>query len=335
LNKNQLLSEYYKLFVYLSKDKLGLRFVVSGSNSTVMANRWWTGPVGLGGMDNSVTSSPLQKPDLGFSMNGSAITGGLNNINNNNNNNEDQDEKENSDEQKGGAIETNTSTRRPRGRPSGSKNKPKPPIFITRDSPNALRSHVMEVATGTDISDCVIQFARKRQRGICILSASGTVVNVSLRQPTGPGAVVALPGRFDILSLTGSVLPGPSPPGATGLTIYLSGGQGQVVGGGVVGPLVAAGPVMLMAATFSNATYERLPVEDGDDQEQGHGGGGGDDESPTAAGMGQLPGGSVGEGSSSIPVYNNLGVTNGGQQQLLNNHEAYNNSPWSHGRTPY
>lgn len=302
-----------------------------------MANRWWTGPVGLGGMDNSVNSSPLvPKPDLGFSMNESAVTG----VNNNNNNNE-EDERENSDEQKGGAIETHNSTRRPRGRPSGSKNKPKPPIFITRDSPNALRSHVMEVASGTDIADSVVQFARKRQRGICILSASGTVVNVSLRQPTGPGAVVALPGRFDILSLTGSVLPGPSPPGATGLTIYLSGGQGQVVGGGVVGPLVAAGPVMLMAATFSNATYERLPVEDGDDQEGqqgggGGGGGGGGDESPPA-GMGQLAGGSVGEGSSSIPVYNNvgggLGVSNG--QQLMNNHEAYN-SPWGHGgRPPY
>lgn len=29
----------------------------------------------------------------------------------------------------------------------------------------------------------------------------------------------------------------------------------------MVGPLVAAGPVMLMAATFANAVYERLPLE--------------------------------------------------------------------------
>jgi hypothetical protein len=36
-------------------------------------------------------------------------------------------------------------------------------------------------------------------------------------------------------------LPGPAPPGSTGLTIYLVGGQGQVVGGSVVGPLMAAG----------------------------------------------------------------------------------------------
>ena len=85
------------------------------------------------------------------------------------------------------------------------------------------------------------------------------MANVTLRQPSAPGAVVALHGRFEILSLTGTFLPGPAPPGSTGLTVYLAGGQGQVVGGSVVGSLVAAGPVMVIAATFANATYERLP----------------------------------------------------------------------------
>ncbi|KAK7376316.1 hypothetical protein VNO78_34782 [Psophocarpus tetragonolobus] len=274
-----------------------------------MANRWWTGSVGL---ENSGDS--MKKPDLGFSMNESAVTG--------NQAGDEEEEKENSDEPKEGAIDVAT-TRRPRGRPPGSKNKPKPLVFVTRDSPNALRSHVMEIAGGADIADCVAQFARRRQRGVSILSGSGTVVNVTLRQPTTAGAVMALQGRFDILSLTGSFLPGPSPPGATGLTIYLAGGQGQIVGGGVVGPLVAAGPVLIMAATFSNATYERLPLED-DDQEHGCGGGGG--------GGGSPPGlaGAPCEASSSISVYNNnvppnLGVPNG--QHL--NHEVYS-SPWGH-----
>ncbi|KAG4911138.1 hypothetical protein JHK87_057254 [Glycine soja] len=269
-----------------------------------MANRWWTGSVGL---ENSGDS--MKKPDLGFSMNESAVTG---------NHTGEEEEKENSDEPREGAIDVST-TRRPRGRPPGSKNKPKPPIFVTRDSPNALRSHVMEIAAGADIADCVAQFARRLQRGVSIISGSGTVVNVTIRQPTAPGAVMALHGRFDILSLTGSFLPGPSPPGATGLTIYLAGGQGHVVGGGVVGPLLAAGPVLLMAATFSNATYERLPLED-DDQE--HGGGGGSPPGIT---------GGPGEASSSISVYNNnvppnLGLSNG--QHL--NHEAYSSSPWVH-----
>ncbi|CAI0413972.1 unnamed protein product [Linum tenue] len=162
-------------------------------------------------------------------------------------------------------------TRRPRGRPAGSKNKPKPPIIITRDSANALRTHLMEVADGCDIVESVATFARRRQRGVCIMSGTGTVTNVTLRQPASPGAVVTLHGRFEILSLAGSFLPPPAPPAATGLTIYLAGGQGQVVGGSVVGTLTASGPVVIMAASFSNAAYERLPLED----EGGNGGGGG------------------------------------------------------------
>ncbi|XP_021904516.1 AT-hook motif nuclear-localized protein 22 [Carica papaya] len=153
-------------------------------------------------------------------------------------------------------------TRRPRGRPAGSKNKPKPPIIITRDSANALRSHVMEIANGCDIMESVTTFARRRQRGVCILSGSGTVTNVTLRQPAAPGAVVTLHGRFEILSLSGSFLPPPAPPAASGLSIYLAGGQGQVVGGSVVGPLLASGPVVIMAASFGNAAYERLPLEE-------------------------------------------------------------------------
>lgn len=278
--------------------------------------------MGLPGVEtSSSTGSPvLKKPDLGISMNDhSGGSGG---------GREEEDERENStDEPKEGAIDV--ATRRPRGRPPGSKNKPKPPIFVTRDSPNALRSHVMEVANGSDIAESIAQFARRRQRGVCVLSASGTVTNVTLRQPSAPGAVMALHGRLEILSLTGAFLPGPAPPGATGLTIYLAGGQGQVVGGSVVGSLVASGPVMVIASTFSNATYERLPMEEeeeGGGAAQGQLGGGG---SPPLGSGGAPPQGGLGD-PSSMPVYNlppNL-MPNGGQL----NHEAF---AWAHGRPPY
>lgn len=152
--------------------------------------------------------------------------------------------------------------RRPRGRPAGSKNKPKPPIIITRDSANALRAHAMEVNSGCDVNESLVNFARRKQRGICILSGSGCVTNVTLRQPSSPGAILTLQGRFEILSLIGSILPPPAPPGITGLTIYLAGAQGQVVGGGVVGALIASGPVVVMAASFMNATFDRLPLEE-------------------------------------------------------------------------
>ncbi|KAH7656996.1 AF0104/ALDC/Ptd012-like protein [Dioscorea alata] len=286
-----------------------------------MANRWWAGSIAMGGI-NPVASSSSPPPSLhlrnpagddlrnpqqlhhlsplgSIRRDQDPIPTATQSSGSNNNPNDDDDSGGNADDQTaaGGAgsvemAETGGSAgsnngRRPRGRPPGSKNKPKPPIIITRDSPNALRSHVLEIANGTDIMEAMNNFARKRQRGVCILSASGVVTNVSLRQPGAPpGAVVTLHGRFEILSLSGAFLPAPSPPDATGLKVYLAGGQGQVVGGSVMGELLASGPVMVIAATFSNATFERLPLED--DAPAG--------EQPVSEGMQlqQSPGGSAG-----------------------------------------
>lgn len=159
---------------------------------------------------------------------------------------------------------TPNTSRRPRGRPPGSKNKSKPPIIVTRDSPNALRAHVLEVSAGNDIVENLAVYARRRGRGVCVLSGSGTVEDVTLRQPAAApgGSVVTLHGLFEILLLSGTVLPPPAPPRAGGLSIFLSGGQGQVVGGSVMGPLMASGPVVLMATSFANAVFERLPLEE-------------------------------------------------------------------------
>lgn len=194
----------------------------------------------------------------------------------------------------GGGSGGGSSGRRPRGRPPGSKNKLKPPVIITRESANTLRAHILEVSSGSDVFDSVATYARRRQRGICVLSGSGTVTNVTLRQPAAAGAVVTLHGRFEILSLAGSFLPPPAPPGATSLTIFLAGGQGQVVGGNVVGALVAAGPVIVIASSFSNVAYERLPLDEEEplqiQQGQNSSGGGG--------------GGSFPDPSSGLPFFN-------------------------------
>ncbi|KAL4277987.1 hypothetical protein GQ457_03G021470 [Hibiscus cannabinus] len=182
--------------------------------------------------------------------------------------------------------------RRPRGRPPGSKNKPKPPIIITRESANTLRAHILEIGNGCDVFDCIANYARRRQRGVCILSGSGTVTNVTIRQPSAAGAVVTLHGRFEILSLSGSFLPPPAPPGATSLTIFLAGGQGQVVGGSVVGELMAAGPVIVIASSFTNVAYERLPLEEDEQlqmQSGGEGGGGNNMFADAGAAPGGLP----------------------------------------------
>lgn len=229
--------------------------------------------------------------------------------------------------------------KRQRGRPAGSKNKPKPPIIITRDSANALRSHIMEVADGSDIVESVAAFARLRQRGICILSGTGTVTNVTFRQPASPGSIVTLQGRFEILSLAGSFLPPPAPPAASSLSIYLAGSQGQVVGGSIVGTLMASGPVAIMAASFSNAAYERLPLE----EEEGETG------MPIQGGKLGPPDGRGGGGGEQppqqppqVPLHQqllgdqqNAALLNGLPPNLLNSIQLPSDAYWPGGRPPY
>lgn len=135
--------------------------------------------------------------------------------------------------------------------------------------------------------------------------------------------MVTLQGRFEILSLSGSFLPPPAPPGATSLTVFLAGGQGQVVGGNVVGALYAAGPVIVIAASFANVAYERLPLEDEEQQQaaaaaaaaggmqqmqqagdaDGPGGGGG---------MGGVPGFPPDPSAAGLPFFNHLPINHMG-----------------------
>ncbi|KAL1535586.1 AT-hook motif nuclear-localized protein 20 [Salvia divinorum] len=219
-----------------------------------MANRWWAGNVAM----NPMSSAPPPPPN---GLNASNSSGS-----NPNNSGENLDEAEDGQNPAGdieisGPSSVGSGGRRPRGRPPGSKNKPRAPIVITKESANALRSHVLEIGSGSDVLESIAAFAHRRHLGVSVLSGCGVVTNVTLRQPAG-GGVLSLTGRFEILSLSGAFLPPPSPPGATGLTVYLAGSQGQVVGGPVVGTLIASGPVMVIAATFTNATFERLPLED-------------------------------------------------------------------------
>uniref|UniRef100_A0A1J3CTS1 AT-hook motif nuclear-localized protein n=1 Tax=Noccaea caerulescens TaxID=107243 RepID=A0A1J3CTS1_NOCCA len=241
-----------------------------------MANPWWVGNAAIGGVESPVTSSA---PSLHHRNNNPTMTRSdprldhdfTNNSGSPNNTQTQSQEEQNSRDEllaNEPASGSGSMGRRPRGRPPGSKNKPKSPVVVTKESPNSLQSHVLEIATGADVAESLNAFARRRGRGVSVLSGSGLVTNVTLRQPAASGGVVSLRGQFEILSMCGAFLPtSGSPAAAAGLTIYLAGAQGQVVGGGVAGPLIASGPVIVIAATFCNATYERLPIEDEQQQE--------------------------------------------------------------------
>lgn len=170
-----------------------------------------------------------------------------------------------------------------------------------------MSPYVLELPGGIDIVDAVARYCRKRNMGLCVLTGSGTVANVSLRQPsTTPGATVTFHGRFDILSISATVLPSLTPstaaaPFANGFTISLAGPQGQIVGGAVSGPLMSAGTVFIIAASFNNPLYHRLPSEE-DDNLRNSGGGTGSaaasDQSPPAGSAGGDSGGHHGPPST-------------------------------------
>lgn len=161
--------------------------------------------------------------------------------------------------------------RRPRGRPPGSKNKPKSkpePNFTltTRDDhveKPTMSPYILEIPIGIDIIDSIYQFCKNHNTGLCVLNGSGTVANVTLKQPsTSP---ITFHGSFNILSISATIIPSDLSRVPNGFSISLAGPQGQVVGGPVIGPLLSAGPVWLIAATFNNPFYHKFPAEDDGD----------------------------------------------------------------------
>lgn len=210
----------------------------------------------------------------------------------------------------GASIEV---VRRPRGRPPGSKNKPKPPVFITREPEPVMNPYILEVPGGSDVVEAISSFCRRKSIGICVLTGSGTVANVTLRQPSPtptPGATITFHGRFDILSISATFLPQNATfqPVPNIFVISLAGPQGQIVGGSIVGPLVAAGTVYVIAASFNDPSYHRLPISDEPRNTVSGGGGAGGNEpqSPVASsGGGGGDSGHVGGGEScGISMYN-------------------------------
>ncbi|KAL0440015.1 UNVERIFIED_CONTAM: AT-hook motif nuclear-localized protein 19 [Sesamum latifolium] len=86
----------------------------------------------------------------------------------------------------------------PRAAP-GSKNKPKPPVIITRDSPQpTMNPYVLELPAGVDVVESTTHFCRKRNTGLCVLNGNGVVANVTSSNPPPPPAP---PSRFTVVSI--------------------------------------------------------------------------------------------------------------------------------------
>jgi hypothetical protein len=81
-------------------------------------------------------------------------------------------------------------TRRPRGRPLGSKNKPKNPLTRIHEISDMMKSRVLKVPSGFDIRDTLETFMCTCQLGVVVIGGRGYVTNVTLWQPIAIGGIV-------------------------------------------------------------------------------------------------------------------------------------------------
>ncbi|KAJ6985979.1 hypothetical protein NC653_023797 [Populus alba x Populus x berolinensis] len=125
--------------------------------------------------------------------------------------------------------------------------------FAAETAGGSFTPHVVPVHTGEDIVTKLLAFSQKGARAVCILSATGVVSSVIMRQPGSSGGILRYVGPFEILSLSGSFTS--SETGGSNrkigmLSISLAKPDGRVFGGGVAGSLIAAGPIQLIIASF-------------------------------------------------------------------------------------
>ncbi|CAO2147635.1 unnamed protein product [Urochloa humidicola] len=154
----------------------------------------------------------------------------------------------------GQSEHANLSSGRRRGRPRGSGRRQ---ILATLGEWYALSAggsftpHVIIVGTGEDVAARIMSFSQKGPRSICILSANGSISNVTLRQPDSSGSTFTYDGRFEILQLMGSFTMAEEGRRRTGrLSVSLAGPDGRVVGGVVAGMLRAASPIQVIVGSF-------------------------------------------------------------------------------------
>ncbi|XP_061352362.1 AT-hook motif nuclear-localized protein 9-like isoform X1 [Gastrolobium bilobum] len=158
-----------------------------------------------------------------------------------------------------------SSVKRSRGRPPGSgKLQILASIggFVAETAGGSFTPHVLVVDPGDDVVSMILSFFQKGPLAVCILSATGAVSSVSIRQAGVAGGVLSYEGLFEILTLSGSCTY-TSGTGGTHLkngmlSVSLAKPDGRVFGGGIDSSLIAAGPIQLVMATFKQNISKQI-----------------------------------------------------------------------------
>ncbi|CAL0312655.1 unnamed protein product [Lupinus luteus] len=147
------------------------------------------------------------------------------------------------------------SEKKGRGRPPGSGRKQQLASlgeWMNSSAGQAFSPHVVSIGVGEDIVAKLLSLSQQRPRALCILSGTGIVSSVTLRQPASNNASITFEGRFQILCLSGSYLvaeDGGTSNRKGGISASLSSPDGHVIGGSAA-VLIAGSPVQVVVCSF-------------------------------------------------------------------------------------
>ncbi|XP_058746782.1 AT-hook motif nuclear-localized protein 15-like [Vicia villosa] len=148
------------------------------------------------------------------------------------------------------------------GRPSGSKNKPKPPMIIMENSIADMENIILEIPIGNDVVETIIDFAKRHEARIVVVNGSGLVSDVTLLLPNSRIPAFQLDGPFNVLSLAGAYLN----PDYAAFSLQLSGSRGQVFGGVIGGKINAASDIHISASLFKRPEFIKAVTTNGNVQ---------------------------------------------------------------------
>ncbi|XP_058746786.1 AT-hook motif nuclear-localized protein 28-like [Vicia villosa] len=162
-----------------------------------------------------------------------------------------------------------------KGRPSGSKSIPKPPMIIMENSIVDMENIVLEIPIGNDVVEAIVGFARRHEASIAVTNGSGLVSNITFLEPDSRVPAFQLDGPFNVLSLAGVYLNPDcfrvppqlvNDPLCTAFALQLSGSRGQVFGGGIGGKVNTASDIQISASLFKKPKIIRVVTTDGNVQ---------------------------------------------------------------------
>ncbi|AET00226.1 putative PPC domain-containing protein [Medicago truncatula] len=156
------------------------------------------------------------------------------------------------------------SSKRSRGRPKGSKNKPKTPAVVMVEPQTLMKQIFIEIPAGYDVLESIIKMAWRHEADITVLRGFGIVSDITIHSSLSHTPPLTIEGPVQMTSLSGTyVNPNvdnvPSEvianPACSSFSIFLSGSHGQVYGGIVVGKVMTSSVVMISATLMKKTKF--------------------------------------------------------------------------------